>query len=167
MNIQKIISSERQLVRLLQIGVVLEEIVEARSYQHYKSISGENDKVDDELEELLKEAQSESAQHRENLEDLIDELNASTVSPSEIEKMVENKYSNTKPENFEELLYDQLDGERSAYNFYSDLIEAIKESDIEFSIKKARLINILEKIKKEEAEGVREVKHLLNNKEWK
>jgi hypothetical protein len=151
------IASDHQLARLLQIGVVLEEVVEARSVKHHRSLEG----LDPEVEHLLEHAAEESAEHRERLEELIDELEADSVPFEEIETLVEAQYGSSKPEDFDGVLYDQLCNEETAYKFYDDLITAIESSDVRFSIDRDRLLDTLVAIREEEAEGVEEVTDLM------
>ena len=160
------VSSDHQLVRLLQIGVVLEEVVEARAYHHHRSLSErERAALDEEIEELLEHATEESAEHRERLEELIDELEAESVSFEEIEALVDAQYGQTKPDDFDDILYDQLHSEETAYKFYDDLIEAIEGSDATFSVERGRLLDTLREIRAEEEEGVREVTEIMEERE--
>jgi len=55
------------------------------------------------------------------------------------------------------VLYDQLCNEETAYKFYDDLIDAIEDSDAEFTIDRAELLDELHAIREDEAEGVSEV----------
>jgi polyhydroxyalkanoate synthesis regulator phasin len=165
MSVATRVSSDRQLARLLQIGIVLEEVVEARAYHHHKSLSTEEQaELDDGIEELLSHAAEESAEHRERLETLIDELDADSIAFEEIEALVEGQYGQTKPEDFDGILYDQLHSEETAYKFYDDLIEAIEESSVEFGIKRSRLLRTLREIRTEEEEGVREVTEIMEGR---
>ena len=157
------VDSDHQLARLLQIGVVLEEVVEARSYHHYQSLDG-GPQLDPEIESLLEHVVEESADHRERLEDLIDQLDADSVPFEQIEALVEAQYGATEPDDFDDILYDQLCNEETAYKFYDDLIEAISGSNAEFSIDREELLRTLETIRDEEAEGVREVTEVMERR---
>mgnify|MGYP002762298666 CR=1 FL=1 len=154
MSVGQRVTSDHQLARLLQIGVVLEEVVEARSTQHHREMDGD---FDPEIAALLEHAAEESAEHREQLETLIAELDAESVSYDEIETLVEAQYGKTKPEDFDGVLYDQLCNEETAYKFYDDLIEAIEGSDSSFSVDREQVLDTLRTIRAEEAEGVEEV----------
>jgi len=163
MSVTDPVSSDRQIVRLLQMGIVLEEVVEARASKHYESLTSREDyEPDPAIQALLEEAGTESAEHRERLEALIDELGAETVAFDRIQTLVEERYSQPDPDAFDDILYDQLHGEESAYKFYDDLIAAIEASDAAFSIDRDRLLDTLEAIREEEAEGVREVTALMS-----
>lgn len=156
------VGSDRQLARLLQIGVVLEEVVEARAYHHHQSLSeGNRDRLNDEIEELLADAAEESADHRKRLETLIDDLDAESIAFEEIETLVDSRYGRTKPEDFDDLLYDQLHSEETAYKFYDDLIEGIENSDVQFGVERGRVLETLRSIRAEEEEGVREVTEIM------
>jgi len=157
------VDSDHQLARLLQIGIVLEEVVEARSYHHYQSL--DDGPLDPEIESLLEHAAEESADHRERLEDLIDQLDAESIPFEQIEALVEAQYGATEPEDFDDILYDQLCNEETAYKFYDDLVGALRASDASFSIDRDRLIDVLVGIREEEAQGVEEVTKLMNTRQ--
>ena len=150
------VASDHQLARLLQIGIVLEEVVEARAAKH----ASETDRVTDgELADLLDEASAESARHRRRLEELVADLEADTVPFEEIQTLVEAQYE--ADEEFDGVLYDQLCNEETAYKFYDDLIGSIEASETTFSIDRERLLDVLRIIREEEAEGVEEVTELM------
>ncbi|WP_430504598.1 ferritin family protein [Haloparvum sp. PAK95] len=160
MSVGHRITSDDQLARLLQIGIVLEEVVEARAYHHYQSL---DDELDDEIEELLDHAAEESAEHRERLEGLIEDLSVESVPFEEVETLVEARYGRTQPTDFDGVLYDALCNEETAYKFYDDLIEAVEDSDAEFSIDRAELLDTLKEIRSEEADGVEEVAQIMED----
>jgi rubrerythrin len=155
MSVQSPLASDHQLARLLQIGVVLEEVVEARAAKH----ASESDDIGGEVQALLEAAVAESADHRDRLEGLVDELDAETVGFAEIERLVEKQYE--AEEAFDGVLYDQLCNEETAYKFYDDLIEAIEGSNARFSVDRGRLLRILREVRADEAEGVEAVTDLM------
>ena len=155
MSLSYPVASDHQLARLLQIGMVLEEVVEARAYKHSETL-------DDDIEALLEEAATESAEHRKRLEALVDQLDADPVAYEEIEKLVAARYESDT--DFDGVLYDQLCNEETAYKFYDDLIRAIEASDIEFSIDRESLLTVLREIREEEKEGVEEVTRLMETR---
>jgi len=148
------IGSDHQLARLLQIGIVLEEVIEARAAKH--AAASTSDEV---LLEMLEDASAESADHRSRLEALVDDLDAETVPFEEIQMLVEAQYESD--EDFDGVLYDQLCNEETAYKFYDDLIDSIEASDTAFGIDRARLLDVLRTIRDEEAAGVEEVTELM------
>jgi len=158
-SVTRPVGSDHQLARLLQIGIVLEEVVEARAHKHGQRM--DDSELDPEVRGLLDEAAEESAEHRRELEDLIAELDAESVPFDQIETLVEAQYGQTKPEDFDGVLYDQLCNEETAYKFYDDVIEAVEASDVQFSIARDRLLEVLNRIREEEAEGVEEVTRLM------
>ena len=160
-SVSQRVASDDQLARLLQIGIVLEEVVEARAHRHYRQLDAE---LDAEVETLLADAAEESADHRERLEALIDGLGVDSVPFDEIESLVDARYGRTRPEDFDDVLYDQLCNEETAYKFYDDLIEAIEGSDAAFSVDREELIATLATIRDEEAEGVREVTEVMERR---
>ena len=80
----------------------------------------------------------------------------------EIEALVEAQYE--ADEDFDGVLYDQLCNEETAYKFYDDLIDAIEVSDVAFGIDRNRLLQTLEEIREEEAEGAEEVTQLMEER---
>jgi rubrerythrin len=159
------VGSDRQLARLLQIGIVLEEVVEARASRHYQSLAEEDRTLDAEIEALLEGAAEESADHRKRLEALIEGLTVDSIPFDEIETLVEARYGQTKPEDFDGVLYDQLCNEETAYKFYDDLIEAIEASDAEFTVDRQRLLEVLRGLREEERDGVEEVTQIMEERE--
>ena len=158
-SVQQPVSNDHQLARLLQIGVVLEEVVEARAGEHVRTMEA----TDPELEALLDEAARESANHRDRLEDLIDDLEADTIPFEEIKGLVKAQYESEA--DFDGVLYDQLCNEETAYKFYDDLIEALENSDATLSVDREYVIETLAAIREEEAEGVEEVTELMEKRE--
>jgi rubrerythrin len=155
------VASDHQLARLLQIGMVLEEVVEARANKHYESLDA--DERDEELEGLLRNAAEESAGHRAELESLVDELEGDPVAYEEIEELVAARYE--ADTDTDGVLYDQLASEETAYKFYDDLVTAIEGSDVRFSIDRDRLLDTLRDIREDEAEGVEEVTRLMETRQ--
>jgi len=164
-SVDQRVDSDHQLARLLQIGVVLEEVVEARAYRHYQSLAEEDRQLGADVEALLEEAAEESARHRERLEELVDELDADSIPFEDVETLVEARYGRTKPEDFDGVLYDQLCNEETAYKFYDDLIDAVDASDAEFSVDREYLLTVLTEIRDDEAEGVEEVTRIMEARE--
>jgi hypothetical protein len=164
MSLGQRVADDHQLARLLQIGVVLEEVVEARAAQHYRSLSeAEQAAIDDAIVDLLNHAAEESADHRAQLEALIDGLDAESVPFEEIERLVATKYD--QPEDFDGILYDHLYGEETAYKFYDDLVEAVEASDADFAVDRGRVLDTLRTIRAEEEAGVQEVADLMEERE--
>ena len=162
MSLGREITSDHQLARLIQIGVVLEEVVEARAHRHYQSLSP--DERDETITELLEEAAEESAEHREKLESLIADLDVESVPFEEVEALVTEHYGQTKPDDFDGVLYDQLCNEETAYKFYDDLIEAIDAGDAQFSVDRERVRAVLADIREDEAAGVERVTELMERR---
>jgi rubrerythrin len=154
------VASDHQLARLLQIGMVLEEVVEARAHKHHETLDEEE--LDEEIVSLLWEAAEESAEHRRRLEGLVDELDADPVAYDEIEELVAAQYESDT--DFDGVLYDQLCNEETAYKFYDDLVAAIESSDVRFTIGRDRLLSVLREIREEEKEGVEDVTELMETR---
>jgi rubrerythrin len=159
-SLQQPVASDHQLVRLLQIGVVLEEVVEARAGEHARSL---DEALDPDIEALLADAAEESAEHRERLEALVDELEADTIPFEQIKGLVAEQYE--AESDFDGVLYDQLCNEETAYKFYDDLIEAVEASEADFGVDRERLLATLSDIREEEAEGVEAVTELMEASE--
>ncbi|GAA0308983.1 ferritin-like domain-containing protein [Halarchaeum salinum] len=162
MSVASRVESDGQLARLLQIGIVLEEVVEARAYEHYQRLPDEE--RDERIEDLLQEAREESAEHRERLQDIVDRLDEDEDAAIDITPLVHEQYARTGPDDFDGVLYDQLNGEETAYKFYDDLITAITESETSFSIDRESLLSTLRDIREAEAEGVEAVATLMESR---
>ena len=159
MSVSTPVGSDHQLARLLQIGMVLEEVVEARAHKHHETLED----VDEAVVALLEEAAEESAEHRRRLEALAGELEADTVDYEEIERLVAAQYE--ADTNTDGVLYDQLASEETAYKFYDDLIGAIESSDVRFGIDRDRLLSVLREIRADEEDGVEAVTRLMETRE--
>ena len=157
MSLSYPVASDHQLGRLLQIGMVLEEVVEARAYEHHEAL--DDAVLDEEIVHLLEEAAEESAEHRRRLEALVAELDADPVAFEEIEELVAARYESDT--DFDGVLYDQLCNEETAYKFYDDLVAAIEGSDVRFGVDRGRLLTTLREIREEEKEGAEEVTELM------
>ena len=161
MSLSQRVDSDQQLARLLQIGIVLEEVAEARANNHRQSLP----EPDAELETLLATAAEESAAHRDRLTKLIDGLAADSVPFGQIKTLVKASYGQTKPEDFDGVLYDQLCNEETAYKFYDDLIEAVEASDEPFSLDRSQLVTVLRELRAAEREGVETVTEIMEQRE--
>ena len=159
MSVSTPVGSDHQLARLLQIGMVLEEVVEARAHKHHETLED----VDDDVVALLEAAAEESAEHRRRLEELAGELEADSVAYEEIERLVAAQYE--ADTNTDGVLYDQLASEETAYKFYDDLIGAIENSDVRFGIDRDRLLSVLREIRADEEDGVEAVTRLMETRE--
>ncbi len=159
MSLQSPVGSDHQLARLLQIGVVLEEVVEARAVKHAR----ETEDADETVRSFLEEAATESADHRDRLEALVDDLQAETIPFEEIKTLVEEQYE--AEGDFDGVLYDQLCNEETAYKFYDDLIEAVENSEASFSVDRDHLLSVLREIRDEEEAGVEDVTQLMEARE--
>ena len=157
-SVQQPVASDHQLVRLLQIGVVLEEVVEARAAKH-----ADADELDDSLRAYLREAAAESATHRQRLDELVDGLEADTIPFDEIKLLVEQQYE--ADQDFDGILYDQLCNEETAYKFYDDLIGAVEGSDATFGLDRGYLLSVLREIRADEEAGVEDVTELMEERE--
>ena len=160
MSVSQPVASDHQLARLLQIGMVLEEVVEARANQHHQSFEAD---LDPEIEALLDHAAEESADHRDRLSALIDELDAEQIPFDQISPLVAEHYDHDR--DTDGVLYDQLANEETAYKFYDDLIGAIESSEAAFSIERDRLVETLAGIRAEEADGAEDVTKLMEARE--
>jgi rubrerythrin len=160
MSLARPVGSDHQLARLLQIGIVLEEVVEARAEKHVEVSDAD---LDPEVRAFLNGAAEESADHRTRLETLLAELDADTVAFEEIEPLVAERYE--ADDDFDDVLYDQLCNEETAYKFYEDLLAAIENSEVQFPVDQEHLRSVLEEIMAEEKAGVERVTELMGERE--
>jgi len=106
-SVSQRIASDDQLARLLQIGIVLEEVVEARAHHHYQSLSTPNSTTRSRrCSPTPPRSRPNTASER--LESLIEGLGVDSVPFDEIESLVDARYGRTRPEDFDGVLYDQL-----------------------------------------------------------
>ncbi len=159
MSLARPVGSDHQLARLLQIGIVLEEVVEARAEKHVEVSDAD---LDPEVQAFLNEAVEESADHRARLETLLAELDADTVAFEQIEPLVAERYE--ADDDFDDVLYDQLCNEETAYKFYEDLLAALENSEVQFRLDQEYLRSVLRKIKSEEKAGVERVTELMEER---
>ena len=159
MSLARPVGSDHQLARLLQIGIVLEEVVEARAAKHVDVSDAD---LDPEVRAFLNEAVEESADHRARLETLLAELDADTVAFEEIEPLVAERYE--ADDDFDGVLYDQLCNEETAYKFDEDVLAAIENSEVQFPVDREYLRSVLEAIKAEEKAGVERVTELMEER---
>jgi rubrerythrin len=152
------VNSDHQLARLLQIGVVLEEVIEARAAKH-----ADREAVDDEVRAFLRGAAAEAATHRERLVGLVEQLEADTIPFDDIKALVEQQYETGS--DFDGILYDQLCNEETAYKFYDDLIEAVETADASFSIDRDDLLSVLYELRSQEEAGVEDVTELMETQQ--
>lgn len=150
-TIQSQTGSMHQIVRLLQIGIVLEEIAEARAAKHARDAGG----IDSDVQSYLEAAASDTARHRTRVEELLDRLDADTVPFDRIERLVDEQYD--AEQDTDGVLYDQLCSEETAFKLYDDLITVIRAADIEHGIQRDQLLAELESLRAEEAADVRAV----------
>jgi len=155
MSLRPPLASDDHLARLLQIGVVLEEVAEARAAKH----ATESDDLDEQVRATLEGAAAESAVHRERLAELVEALDAETVGFDEVQQLVETRYE--ADDEFDGPLYDQLCSEETAYKFYDDLVTALETSAASFSVDRERVLDVLCEIRAEEAAGVEEITDLM------
>jgi len=164
MSLGQRVADDHQLARLLQIGVVIEDLVESRAHHHLESLSPPADPIDEDVRDLLEAAAERSAAHRERLERIVDDLDVEPVPYEQIDDLVESTYAQTAPEDFDDLLYDQLCNEETAYKFYDDLIEAIEGSDADFETDADRVLAVLREIREEEEAGVERVTEIMERR---
>ena len=151
---EQAVGTNRQLARLLQIGMVLEELVETDATRHRGS------DVSPAVEQQLAAAATEARTHRERLAALLTELDAEPAG-EELAPLVEAQY--TPDRQSDGVLYDQLTNAETAYKFFDDLLGAIEATDATFAIDRDRLIAELERIRADEKDGVETVTQLMES----
>jgi len=159
MSLGQRVGDDHQLARLLQIGVVLQEVVEARARKHLES----SEAIDAELATLLEDAVTQANHHRARLETLIADLDADSVDYEDIEPLVEAQYQ--ADQDFDDILYDQLCNVETAYKFFDDLLDALETSDTDFGVDHEELVSVLDTLREAEARGVETVTDLMEAQE--
>lgn len=154
-SLRQPIGTDHQLARLLQIGVVLEEVIEARTSKHVQT----TEELDPALAALLEDAIARAKDHRQQLEALIADLDADSVAYDDIETLVEAQYQ--ADQDFDDIIYDQLCNAETAYKFFDDLLGAIEESDATFGVEYDQLRSVVLELRDAEARGVEAVTDLM------
>lgn len=150
--------SNQQLVRLLQICLVLEEIVEARATKQAK----QSGRLDEETRRVLEETVATSARHRQRLTVLLESVDADSVSFGEVQQLVDDRYEAEK--NFENPLYDQLCNSETLFKLYETLIETLTDRQAEPGLDSEYLRSGLKELRAEETESVQEITRLLESR---
>lgn len=151
--------ANRQLVRLLQICLVLEEIVEARATKQARQL----EHLDEEVRAVLEENAEESARHRQRIVDLVEGIDAHAVPFDEVQQLVDEQYETEK--NCENPLYDQLCNAKAAFKLYDTLIETLTDRHSEPGVDSEYLISVLKELRTEESKSVQEITRLLETHE--
>ncbi|MFB6201267.1 MAG: ferritin-like domain-containing protein [Halorhabdus sp.] len=159
MSLREPIGSDHQLARLLQIGVVLQEVIEARARKHLES----SETLTEDLTTTLENAVERAKRHRGRLEALIEDLDADSVDYDDIEPLVEAQYQ--AEQDFDDISYDQLCNAETAYKFFEDLIDAVSNSDASFTVDRDRLLSVLSTLRDAEADGVEAVTAVMEERE--
>lgn len=149
------LSNEKDLTRLLQMGVVIEEYAEEKSAR----LLGESVK-DDEVRAELKESLDESGEHRDILVELVREVGAD-IDKERVEDLVRDAVEAEidEPSDGDEALRQQLESERLAYSFYDSLIDACKAS--EWADEYEDVVSVLADIRQDELEDAEEIEKRL------
>lgn len=153
------IPNEEILMRLLQMGVVIEEYAEEKS-AFILGTTAEDEFIHDVLFDSLVESET----HRDMLIKLMDEIGENTVDKGMIEELVKESVESSigELESDEEILREQLRSEKLAYNFYDNLIEACRNSRSNIREEKLeRVLSTLEDIREDEAEDAQKIEEIL------
>jgi len=149
------LSSEKDLGRLLQMGVVIEEYAEEKSARLLGD-SVEDDEVRAELEDSL----DESGEHRDTLVKLVREVGAD-IEEERVESLVRDAVEAEieEPRDGDEALRQQLESERLAYSFYDSLIDACRASD--WADEYEDVVSVLDDIRQDELEDAEKIEKKL------
>lgn len=148
---------DEHIVRLLQVGYVLEAIVEGRSGQHRNSLptgpSGTHL-----AQSLLAEVNEESRRHREQLTSILESLNAEPPCAETVSGLVKTNYEFTHATTGA-ILYDQLCSELSAFRYYDGVHEWLidERARLDLPVPPAVVLATVEDIRQEEREGFHDV----------
>jgi len=149
--------TDERIARFLQVGYVLEAIVEGRCSEHHDHLPMDQPSTSL-TRNLLAEAQSESRRHREQIASILEELNKKSPPLETVSTRIETNYERTY-DKIEAVLYDQLCSEFSAFQYYDSVHEwLVKDrSCLDLSISPDKVITIVKDIRQEEQEGVYDV----------
>ncbi len=159
---ERVIANEDILVRLLQIGVVIEEYAEEKS-AFILGLSVE----DEDTKEMLMESLEESETHRDRLIELIERLDSGDTDRERIEQVVSSAIEDkiTPPYSREDALKQQLKSESLARDFYDSLIDGIVNSGDNLDIENLdEILDTLRDIREDEAEDAEKLEKELEMK---
>jgi len=154
--------TDERLARLIQVGFVLEAIVEERSDRHRHALARDRPGADL-VRHLLAEAHEESTCHREQLASLLGALGADAPSAETLSTLAETD-SGSVPASTEAALYDQLWSELAAYRFYDAVHERLVVAEsLDLSVPPPAVAAVVEELRLEERQGVYEVMAALDS----
>jgi hypothetical protein len=156
MSLQTSKASNRQIVRVLQICLVLEEVVEARATRQ-ATRTGD---ADSELRTHLRETAAEAARHRKQVAKLVERTDANTVPFEDVERLVADQFEADSA--FEDVLYDQLCYAETTYKLYDDLVMTIEGPGTDFGNAGDEIVRVLGDIRTEKALSIRRLLELMN-----
>jgi hypothetical protein len=148
--------SDQQIIRLLQIGIVLEEIIEARAAERAPRAAD----VDEQGRALLEESASEAARHGERIERAVERLDANRTSLDDVATLVADQYEADR--DFENPLYELLCNAETAFKHYDDLVTTIDGLHADAAGGPERLRPVLEDLRREKAQRVRQITELMD-----
>ncbi|AWB27864.1 rubrerythrin [Halococcoides cellulosivorans] len=125
MSVTQSIDSVHQFARLIQIGVVLEELVETRA-------RAQTGAVEEPIRSHLEAAAATAAEHRTRLLGVLDAIDADHGPAEELQTLVQHRYE--ADQEFDHVLYEHLCNVETAYKFYEDLSEALDASTVALSV---------------------------------
>lgn len=149
--------TDGELARLLEIGYVLETIVEARSDRHTTVQSIEDTAV----RSVLAEARSESRRHRERLEQLLAAIGRDPSVSGNVAALVESRYDRSTIDCVDDVLQDQLASELSAYQFYDTVLAHLRRHETSLTVDIDEVVTELEEIREDERDGAVELAQLI------
>ncbi|MFB6283920.1 MAG: hypothetical protein ABEK59_08325 [Halobacteria archaeon] len=152
----------KDMVRLLQMGVVIEEYAEEKSAYMLA------DAFDGTTRNVLDESREESMEHRDMLLELIERHKSREIDEDRIESLVKKaiESTETRPESRNEALSKQRDSEMLAYSFYDNVVEALEnyetdevdETDEEIE----EVIETVKEIREDELEDAQKLEGMLD-----
>lgn len=122
MSVARSIDSVTQLSRLIEIGIVLEELVETRA----RSQAGDAGET---VGAHLEASAARAAEHRTRLFSILADLDVDASPAEELHTLVARQYE--ADQEFDHVLYDHLCNVETAYKFYADLVAAVEVSTVE------------------------------------
>ncbi|MFB6162873.1 MAG: ferritin-like domain-containing protein [Halococcoides sp.] len=153
MSVARSIDSAHQFARLVQIGVVLEELVETRA-QSQASVA------DDPVRAHLERAGATAAEHRTRLLAILDAVASDPGPAEELQTLVQHQYE--ADQEFDHVLYDHLCNVETAYKFYADLLAALESSTVELPADEGAIVDRIAHLKADERRAVEATTDLLD-----
>jgi hypothetical protein len=149
-------STDRQIVRLLQICLLLERLLEIRIERQQDTFEPSEART----EQLLAETKVQCTDHRRCLRQFVDQLGGDDVAGDQIDRLVA-KQTDRYQDDVTGLLQECLHAEECITRICDTLIDEIRGSSADLDADRSALVAALEGIRQDELERIADVSDAL------